>query len=112
MAQRLYENSCIRSHQVDALRHDMDHCPYPVIICGDFNDIPMSYAYRTVASGLDDTFSKKGNGYVHTFNGFFGLLRIDYILVSKQFETLSYDVFPIDASDHYPVMARVLLKNK
>ena len=112
MAQRLYENSCIRSHQVDALRHDMDHCPYPVIICGDFNDIPMSYAYRTVASGLDDTFSKKGNGYVHTFNGFFGLLRIDYILVSKQFETLSYDVFPIDASDHYPVIARVLLKNK
>ena len=111
MAQRLYENSCTRSHQVDAVRHDMEHCPYPVIICGDFNDVPMSYAYRTAASGLIDTFSEQGNGYVHTFNGFFDLLRIDYILVSKQFETLSYDVLPIDVSDHYPVMARVKLKN-
>ncbi len=109
MARRLYENSCTRSHQVDILRHDVEHCPYPVIICGDFNDVPMSYAYRTAASGLNDTFSEQGNGYVHTFNGFFDLLRIDYILVSKQFETLSYEVLPIDLSDHYPVMARVKL---
>lgn len=112
MTQRLYENSCMRAHQVDVLRHDMEHCPYPIIVCGDFNDIPMSYAYRTIASGLDDTFSRQGDGYIYTFNGFFDLLRIDYILVSKQFETLSYEVLPIDLSDHYPVMARLLLKKK
>ncbi len=110
MAQRLYENSCMRSHQVDALRHNMDHCPYPIIVCGDFNDVPMSYAYRTVASDLNDTFSEEGNGYVHTFNGLFNLLRIDYILVSDQFRTLSYEVLPIELSDHYPVLSRVILK--
>lgn len=112
MTQRLYENSCMRSHQVDALRHEMEHCTHPVIVCGDFNDVPMSYTYRTVASGLNDTFSEQGKGYAHTFNGFFNLLRIDYILVSKQFETLSYEVLPLDLSDHYPVVARVMLKDE
>ena len=110
MAQRLYENSATRSHQVDALRHDMEHCPYPVIVCGDFNDVPMSYVYRTVASELNDTFSEQGNGYAHTFNGFFDLLRIDYILVSDKFRTLSYQVLPIELSDHFPVVSRVILK--
>ena len=112
MAQRLYENSCTRAHQVDAIRHDIKHCPYPVIVCGDFNDVPMSYTYRTVASGLKDTFREQGNGYASTFKGFFDLLRIDYILVSKQFETLSYKVTPLEWSDHNPVTARVILKNR
>lgn len=112
MAQRLYENSHMRSHQVDAIRHNIEHCPYPVIICGDFNDVPMSYTYRTIASKLTDTFSEQGEGYAHTFRGFFDLLRIDYILVSKQFRTLSYQVFPLKYSDHYPVMARVILRNE
>jgi endonuclease/exonuclease/phosphatase family metal-dependent hydrolase len=111
MAERLYENSCMRSHQVDVLRHDIEHCSHPVIICGDFNDIPLSYTYRTLASGMLDTFSEQGNGYSQTFNGFFGLLRIDYILVSKQFRTLSYEVLPSDLSDHYPVEARVIINN-
>ena len=111
MAQRLYENSLMRAHQVEALRHDMEHCPYPVIICGDFNDVPMSYAYRTIAGKLNDTFSEQGNGYAHTFNGFFDLLRIDYILVSDQFRVLSYEVLPTDLSDHYPVVSRVIPKN-
>ena len=112
MAQRLYENSCMRAHQVDALRHDMDHCPYPIIVCGDFNDVPMSYTYRTVASRLNDTFSEQGNGYAHTYDGLFNLLRIDYILVSKQFKTLSYEVLPTNLSDHYPVISRVILKKE
>lgn len=111
MAERLFENSCKRAHQANTLRHDMAHCRYPMIVCGDFNDIPMSYAYRTIAGKLTDTFSEQGNGYVHTFRGFFGLLRIDYILVSKQFQTLSYEVVPTDLSDHLPVISRVILKN-
>lgn len=112
MTQRLHENSCMRAHQVDAIHHDIKHCPYPVIVCGDFNDVPMSYTYRTVASGLKDTFREQGNGYASTFKGFFNLLRIDYILVSKQFETLSYKVTPLEWSDHNPVTARVILKNR
>ena len=110
MAQRLLKNSTMRAHQVDALRHEIVHSPYPVIICGDFNDVPLSYTYRTIASGLNDTFSEQGNGYAHTFREFFKLLRIDYILISKQFRTLSYEVLPFELSDHLPVEARVILK--
>ena len=84
----------------------------PKIVMGDFNDVPMSYTYRTVASKLNDTFSEKGNGYAHTYNGLFNLLRIDYIWVSKQFSTLSYEVLPTDLSDHYPVISRVILKKQ
>lgn len=112
MARRLYENSCTRSYQVDLIREQIDLSPYPVIVCGDFNDVPMSYAYRTLAGRLNDSFSEMGNGHSYTFSGFFNLLRIDYILSSKHFNTLSYDVLQTDLSDHYPVMSRVILKKQ
>ena len=111
MTERLYENSCTRSRQANIIREQIEQSPYPVIVCGDFNDVPMSYTYRTLASKLNDSFSEMGNGYSYTFCGFFDLLRIDYILSSKQFRTLSYEVLPIKLSDHYPVMARVIVKN-
>lgn len=109
IARRLYDNSIMRSRQVDTLHRRIGESPYPVIVCGDFNDVPMSYAYRTVARDLKDTFSEQGDGYAHTFRGFFNMLRIDYVLVDERFETLSYEIPTIASSDHYPVFVRVRL---
>ncbi len=106
---RLRENSILRAEQVDSIAKLIDATPLHKIVCGDFNDTPMSYVYRTMSRGLDDSFSKCGSGYAHTFRGFFNTLRIDYVLCSPDFETLSYNVIASDYSDHHPVLARLKL---
>ena len=63
-----------------------------MIVCGDFNDTPISYTYRTMSRDLNDAFRKVGRGYSHTYRGFFNMLRIDYVLCSDEFAPLSYEV--------------------
>ena len=110
IARGLLANNRRRAQQVNLIRSEIEQSPYPVVVCGDFNDVPMSYAYRTVAKGLDDTFRKQGHGYAHTYRGLFDMLRIDYILVDPhRFETLSYEIPQLEVSDHYPVVSRIKL---
>lgn len=104
---RLQENSVLRAGQVDSIERVIRVSPARRIVCGDFNDTPMSYVYRTMAQGLNDAFSECGSGYSHTYRGFYSTLRIDYILSSDDFETLSYEVPPVGYSDHHPVVVRL-----
>ncbi|MBO5331603.1 MAG: endonuclease/exonuclease/phosphatase family protein [Alistipes sp.] len=92
MVKRLTENNRVRAEQADTLAALVAASPYPVIVCGDFNDTPVSYTYRTVARTLNDPYRKVGRGYSHTYRGFFDMLRIDYIFYSDEFEALSYEV--------------------
>lgn len=103
---RLRENSVLRAAQVDSIAQVVSATRTRRIVCGDFNDTPMSYVYRTMARGLRDAFSECGSGYAHTFRGFYNMLRIDYVL-SGGFEPLSYEVLPVDYSDHHPVVVRL-----
>lgn len=104
---RLRENSVLRAAQVDSIAQIVAGTSGRRILCGDFNDTPMSYVYRTMSEGLDDAFSRSGSGYSHTFRGFFNTLRIDYVLFSPGFESLSYEVVPVEFSDHHPVVVRL-----
>ena len=92
MVNRLTDNNRIRAEQADTLASLVAASPYPVIVCGDFNDTPVSYTYRTIARKLNDSYRKVGRGYSHTYRGFFDMLRIDYVLFSDEFEPLSYEV--------------------
>ncbi|MBQ5396501.1 MAG: endonuclease/exonuclease/phosphatase family protein [Alistipes sp.] len=92
MITRLTDNNRIRAEQADTLASLVAASPYPVIVCGDFNDTPVSYTYRTIARKLNDSYRKVGRGYSHTYRGFFDMLRIDYVLFSDEFEPLSYEV--------------------
>lgn len=108
IAHGLRRNNGMRAQQAKTIHADIARSPYSIILCGDFNDVPISYAYHTIAKGLDDTFSRQGHLYAHTYRGFFDALRIDYILASPYFETVSYEVIESgDISDHYPVLARL-----
>ncbi|WP_295938187.1 endonuclease/exonuclease/phosphatase family protein [uncultured Alistipes sp.] len=104
---RFRDNSVLRAAQVDTISHFVASSPGQRIICGDFNDTPMSYVYRVMAEGMNDAFRAKGSGYSHTFRGFFNMLRIDYILSSSDYEVLSYEVPEVDYSDHLPVVIRL-----
>ena len=92
MVARLTENNKLRAAQVDTITQIIAASPYPVIVCGDFNDTPISYTYHKLSRRMRDTYREQGRGYAHSYRGFFDMLRIDYILCSKNFEVLSYDV--------------------
>jgi endonuclease/exonuclease/phosphatase family metal-dependent hydrolase len=106
---RLVENSIYRGAQARKVKEFIERSqPMKIIVCGDFNDTPLSYTYKTIAQQLTDTFIAAGNGYRYTFNGFFKLLPIDYILASKHFNVLSYEAdYTMGFSDHYPVITRM-----
>ena len=87
------------------IRAETDASPYPVILTGDFNDTPASFAYRRVTHGLRDAFVEKGSGTSGTYDRLFNMFRIDYILVSEGVEVLHYYTFDNVYSDHMPVAA-------
>lgn len=96
-----------RARQVDTVTHYIQNSPFPVIVCGDFNDTPCSYTYHQLSDHLKDTFIESGNGIGNTYNGSLPPLRIDYILHSDHFSTYSYEVIKRPLSDHYPVVSEI-----
>lgn len=107
IVRRFRDNSILRAAQVDTIARAVAASPYAQIVCGDFNDTPMSYVYRKMAVGLRDAFSEAGRGFSHTYRGFFNTLRIDYVLYADPpFEAVGYRVLTEKSySDHHPVLA-------
>ncbi len=113
MVRRLNANTVRRSLHVDTLTTVMAATPVAKILCGDFNDTPMSYAYHTLSGDMQDAFSECGSGSGYTFRGFFNSLRIDFVLFDKRFEVLSYDSpDSVRWSDHLPVCSRVIFEER
>lgn len=101
---QIKKGATVRSAQVDELSNHIENCPYPVIVCGDFNDPPFSYAYDKISRHLEDTYLEKGKGFGISYNGSFIPYRIDYVLHSNYFECLKYSMVRRKLSDHYPVV--------
>ena len=92
-----------RSSQAEILSRHINNSPYPVIVCGDFNDTPISYVYRTMRGDLKDAFRESGSGMGGTYNGRLPSLRIDYIFHDPAFNSYDFKRHKIEYSDHYPV---------
>ena len=113
IVERLVENNCKRAEQAERVAEFLDNTPDHTFVCGDFNDVPLSYTYNRIAKRLEDTFSKMAEGFTYTYNTRYGLLRIDNILVSPSVEVVSYEVDnEVELSDHYPVISRVKFSEK
>ncbi len=106
VAEKMVDNYRARAVEVRNVAALVESSPYPVVVCGDFNDTPVSYTYGTLRSaGLDDAFVKKGRGTEYTFKGLYNLFRIDYILPQEErFEVKSYASYDLDYSDHKPIV--------
>ena len=98
-----------RSQQVERIIEHINKTPHRTIICGDFNDTPMSYAYHTLAKNRKDTFEEAGKGFGATFIPVWPLLRIDYLLVPEDSQCMSHTILKTRLSDHYPVSAEVII---
>ncbi|APU08971.1 endonuclease [Cellulophaga lytica] len=83
---------------------------YKTIVCGDFNNNQYSNVYRTIKGGLQDTFNEKGVAYGRTYNFKYYPVRIDFILVSSEFNVTGHKNYDIKLSDHFPVMASFNLR--
>lgn len=94
-----------RASQANFIKDEINHTPYPVIVCGDFNDVPVSYAYETIGKGLQNAFAQKGSGISRTFSSISPTLRIDNIFTDKKFEITQYTRLIKDYSDHFPIIA-------
>lgn len=92
-----------RARQVDSVRKSIEQSPHPVIVCGDFNELPTSYVYHRMAQGLKDAFLESGFGLGVTYAGKIPLLRIDYILHSPELRSSHFHTERVRLSDHYPV---------
>lgn len=101
-----------RAEQVEILARHISSSPYPVIVCGDFNDTPVSYTYHKLSRNLKDAFVESGSGTGKTFRGSLPYARIDYLLYSPPFEALRYHARKVSLSDHYPVSAHFTLPEK
>lgn len=94
-----------RSEELRTVLDGMPPVGGPIIICGDFNEPPLSYNYRQMQkAGFVDTFTKVGRGIKPTYAGKLPLLRIDYIWGNNDVKPLNFKRLRYKASDHYPIM--------
>ena len=103
---KLGKYAAIRAKEVEAVHQYIEaHRQYPIIVCGDFNDTPISYTHHTMTEGLTDCFVTSGRGVGLSYNqkGFW--VRIDHILCSSHFTPYNCQVdSKVDFSDHYPMV--------
>jgi endonuclease/exonuclease/phosphatase family metal-dependent hydrolase len=101
-----------RAYQVEILEANVSASPYPVIVCGDFNDTPLSYTIHKIRHGLKDSFAENGRGFGRTYIGSNVPLRIDNVFADQSFVFSRHEVFNNRLSDHLPVVSHLWLDKK
>lgn len=111
LVKKVSEAMARRAPQADAIhRYIENHRNYPIIVCGDFNDTPISYTRHTIAQGLIDCFAATGTGSGTSYNQKGFRFRIDHILCSDDFKPFRCMVDDnTKSSDHYPIIAYLQL---
>lgn len=105
-------NAQRRNDQARGLKEKTERCTTPVIVCGDFNDTPASYAYRTLARGMHDCHSTAGEKFGGSYRPAGNLVRIDYILCSKELQPTRYQLLDNTWSDHKIQFAEIAYNKK
>lgn len=96
-----------RAPQVRDILEDVKWSPYPVVVCGDFNDTPVSYSYGLLSENLTDSFLESGWGIGNTYIGKMPSFRIDYIFHSPELKSEKYHTLPANISDHHGISTTI-----
>lgn len=112
LTSKLATTNAIRGEQVDLVANYIDSIGGKyVVLCGDFNDSPISYTHHQFRKVLKDAYAESGNGPGISFhtNGMY--FRIDHIFVNENIDTYRTKVDnSISESDHYPIISHLFLK--
>jgi len=101
----------MRANQADKVAEEIDKIEADyVIVCGDFNDTPISYAHRKIQGSFADSFAESGRGMGVSYNRNMFWFRIDHILHSQNMKSYNCVVDKIRLSDHYPMWCYIEMK--
>lgn len=111
LAHRFDHNYIERGDEADNVAEIIATSPYPVVVGGDFNDLPASYTYTIIRGKLNDAFLDKGAGIGRTYNQIFPTLRIDHIFYdASALSIIGFKCPSVSVSDHNPVIVNFMLK--
>lgn len=89
-----------RADQAIRINEHINNSPFPVIVCGDFNDTPVSFVYNQFHQHLTDAFLSCGSGIGSTYVGKLPAGRIDYIFHSPKLVSSNFNIQKNTFSDH------------
>ncbi len=101
----------VRAEQALKVAAHIQESPFPVIVCGDFNDTPMSFCYNQFARELTDAFRNTSFGMGKTYAGRVPAGRIDYIFHDKSLGSRNFKIQTEKLSDHYGISCTIFPKN-
>ncbi len=101
-----------RASQVEQVFKEIDNSPVAAIICGDFNDTPLSYTYYKTMRGHRDSFKQAGKGIGASYPSSLPFIRLDYILCPRTMRAVSYDCPRLKYSDHRPVATEFVFEKE
>jgi endonuclease/exonuclease/phosphatase family metal-dependent hydrolase len=96
-----------RAEQARTVMEHVKTSPYPTIVCGDFNDTPMSYAYNQFNQLLIDSFRNCASGIGSTYVGKVPAGRIDYIFHTKGLQSSHFEIQEEAYSDHRAISCKI-----
>ena len=111
---KLAEANAKRSGQIRTVRqYALDHGQYPMIVCGDFNDSPISYSRHAMAEVLTDCYATTGKGIGLSYNQKAFSFRIDHFFCIDRLQPYRCEIDgKMDASDHNPLICWVKIAPK
>ena len=108
LGKKMKSSGILRHQQADVVHQEVKESPYPVLVVGDFNALPVSYVYWRIRLGLRDCFLESSFGHLgNTYQRHHIGVRIDYVLCSRCLQPIDFKIDGVDYSDHYPVVATI-----
>jgi len=101
-----------RANQAIKIMNHIQQSPYPVVLCGDFNDTSLSFVYQQFSSHLRDAFLESGKGFGHTYIGKIPAGRIDYIFHSPELKSHHFTIQRDNFSDHRAISCTISKQTK
>ncbi len=102
---KFLEGASVRAEQLSVLLEHAEGCAYPILIVGDFNDVPYSYNYFKLRRNFVNAFEKAGSGLGFTYNGDLPFLRIDNQFFNDDLSIHSFTTMDsTDYSDHHAIL--------
>ena len=97
----------VRADAAKKVIRGFDHIAMPIVLVGDFNDVPASWTYRMfLKAGFKDAYCATNFFPTYTFYPHLFYFHLDQVMYRGNIRPLSVDRLNIRTSDHLPQLAK------